>query len=614
MSSVPHWLRPFLLAVLLAGLVWSRISAPFACLLLLAPLLGLVDSRARRFLVAVGYSIGCLPALVPTLAAVLGDAPWRTAGVAALWVFLTAAPWLLARGRTTLGLVAAGFVALTLTALPPLGTLDPFGPLVGATAWSRGLGAWGLAAYALLFSFLLALSERPRSLLLRLSVGVLTASLLIGSGARSPHATASSLALGFSGSFGPEPQNLLSQKRRVRLLARLLARARTRHPTARVYVFPEFFLGRFDRGVARWLEPLARALARRGDEVIAGAAVPLARRASRVLWTDGAVAFGTVRVLLVTRQPAPLAEWHPWRSGSFPAYWWPWSTPVSGVKLGGFALPASHGGGRRVVVAVCYAQTLAWTWLWNMLEGPPILVAAPESFLWTQDRRPRRLEARLARAWGRLFAIPVILARALPPSARNRRGARAAPREKIVPTPRPAIGAGHATSGRHRDVDQVRGPTISTGHHARHPFVDELQKFPNAFNRRGTDPEAAAATQMELVGAEEGLKTHGIQRPSQGRPRGAVKETGLKPPRAPGLPPGHRLHGPLSGARRATDDVAIDTPDRARTKSGKETLDERRPGPERAQTLGLAQNGKADTGFGLAVKMGRHGQRAPWQG
>ena len=416
LPSGPRFLLPPFLAALLAALVWSRGAAPFAWLLFLAPLLGSAAPGWKRFLVALGYSLGCLAVLVPTLAAVLGDAPGRVAGTALLWVFLSAAPWLLARGRTAAGLFGEGLLALGLTALPPLGAIDPFSPAVGATAWAVGLGPWGLAAYALLFSVLLVLAGRPRSPPLWLAAGGLSVGLLVVGGSRLPRPSITT-AVGFSGSFGPEPRTLLAQRRRVVLLARLLAHARATDPAARVYVFPEFFLGRFDRGVARWLAPLDRALARRHAEAIAGAAVALTGPSGRTRWTDGAIAFGEDRAIVVTRQPAPLAEWRPWRNRSFPAYWWPWSVPPAGVRLGGFVEPTGRGGRRRIAVAVCYAQTLAWTWLWNTRGGPPAFVAAPESFLWTRARGPRRLEARLARAWGRLFAVPVVVARALPPSA-----------------------------------------------------------------------------------------------------------------------------------------------------------------------------------------------------
>jgi hypothetical protein len=610
------------LTALLAACVWSRLSAPFASLLLLAPLLGSVEAGRPRALVAAGYSCGCLPGLVPTLVAVLGGAPFAVVGVALVWVVLTALPWLCARGRTACGEFAGTVFALGLTTLPPLGAVDPFTPALGATSWATGLGAWGLAAYTLLFSALLVGFARPGSRSLKIAAGVIALGLVVATGQRPPRAPVSA-AVGFSGSFGPEPRSLPAQRQRVALLGRLLARAHVRDPEARLYVFPEFFLGRFDRGVARWIEPWAHRLAERHAEAVAGAAVAIAERSGRIRWTDGAVAFGEIRALIVTRQPAPLAEWRPWGGASFPAFWWPWSAPPAGLRLGTFTLPFRGGVRRRLAVAVCYAQTLAWTWLWNTWGRTPVLAAAPESFLWTRSHEPRRLENRLVRAWSRLFAVPVVVARSLPPSAPRavrdfpspsptREYGKTAPRNETVAAPRAAVRARHPSVGFDGDIDKVGRPAVVAGHHARNPLVDVAQKLPQTLDGRRPNAKLTAATKMQLIGAEKGFEIGGIPHPSERGPRRPVEEAGFEPPVAPDLPPRHRLGSPFPRARRAADDVAVDTADRTRTESGQKTLDERGTSTQRAQPFGLAQHGQAKTGLALAKNMGRHNQKTPY--
>ena len=482
-------------------------SVSLAWLLLLAPLLGRAEPGWERALVALGYSLGCLSALLAPLATVLRHEVLTVAAATLIWTLLTVAPWLLARGRSATMHFVGGLCALALTALPPLGAVDPLTPAVGATAWAEGLGAWGLAAYASLFSLLIVLTARPRSRPLWLCAAGLVLLLLFGA---TPHASLPSpRAVGLSGHWGAEPRSRAAQKRRIEFLSHLLERTCRAHPTARLYVLPEFFLGRFDRGVAHWLSPLARNLARHHSEAIAGAAVGLRDSSGGTRWTDGAVAFGESRALIVTRQPAPLAEWRPGQPGSFPTYWWPWSHPPAGTHLGGFVESYGHGGPRRIAVAICYAGTLAWTWLWSIRHGTPSLVAAPESFLWTRARGPRRLETRLVDAWGRLYAIPVVFARALPASARGGRTRVLSTRargQKPVPAPRPTVRAGHPPIGLHGDVDQVARAAIVAGHHTGQALIHVAEKLPNALDRRRSDAQRPAAALMQPVGAEKRLE------------------------------------------------------------------------------------------------------------
>lgn len=409
-------------SVCLGALVWIPHGDSLGFLIVLAPLIGGARSTGARFCVALSYSIGCLSALLPTLSHLVPSDCLDLVLAATLWCVVTASPWLLIRTGYKTSTFVTAVIALIATAFPPVGVIDPFSPLVAATDLAPGLGLLGLVITTVSFAFLILMTvddgwfPYPS----RYLVGLLGLSLLpwILPPVHRAHTALDPIAL--SGYFGQEPHTLVAQRARIDQLSRLITAVQRRHPQAKLFVFPEFFLGRFDRAVATWLRPISLNLAHHDQEGIAGAVIALpSKHGKRVVWTDGVVAFGWYRALVATRQPAPLAEWRPWNVSRFPAFWWPRKKLRDGILLGriDYDLRRARDTRIRIAVSICYAGTLAWTWLWNELSfrTTPTLVIAPESFLWTRNTQPRLLEARLVRAWGRLYGVRVLIARAEPP-------------------------------------------------------------------------------------------------------------------------------------------------------------------------------------------------------
>ena len=96
------------------------------------------------------------------------------------------------------------------------------------------------------------------------------------------------------------------------------------------------------------------------------------------------------------RVPAPGGMWNPLRpKGSFAA------------DL--FAPGTIDVGGQRAAILICYGQLLAWLMLRSAIEHPTLLIAISNE-AWTSATVVPRVQRACARAWARLFGLPLISA------------------------------------------------------------------------------------------------------------------------------------------------------------------------------------------------------------
>ena len=65
--------------------------------------------------------------------------------------------------------------------------------------------------------------------------------------------------------------------------------------------------------------------------------------------------------------------------------------------------------GQRVAVLICYEQLLVWPMLRSALERPTLLIAASNE-AWTAATRVPAIQHGCARAWARLFGLPLVSA------------------------------------------------------------------------------------------------------------------------------------------------------------------------------------------------------------
>jgi len=66
-------------------------------------------------------------------------------------------------------------------------------------------------------------------------------------------------------------------------------------------------------------------------------------------------------------------------------------------------------GGERAVILICYEQLLAWPMLRSAVEHPTLLIAISNE-AWTFRSVVPRVQQACARAWARLFGLPLISA------------------------------------------------------------------------------------------------------------------------------------------------------------------------------------------------------------
>jgi len=66
-------------------------------------------------------------------------------------------------------------------------------------------------------------------------------------------------------------------------------------------------------------------------------------------------------------------------------------------------------GGQRAAILICYEQLLAWPMLRSAAEHPTLLIAISNQ-TWTTTTVVPRVQQACARAWARLFGLPLISA------------------------------------------------------------------------------------------------------------------------------------------------------------------------------------------------------------
>jgi apolipoprotein N-acyltransferase len=160
---------------------------------------------------------------------------------------------------------------------------------------------------------------------------------------------------------------------------------------ARFLVFPE-------GAVRRWTEATdafwSRALDGSQKTVLLGAgqAIPGSSQ-----YFNSVVIFGKEpRENVHQRIPVPGGMWNPLR-------------PKGMFAADLFAPGTVDVGGQRAAILICYEQLLAWPMLRSAVEHPTLLIAISNE-AWTSGTVVPRVQQACARAWARLFGLPLISA------------------------------------------------------------------------------------------------------------------------------------------------------------------------------------------------------------
>lgn len=158
-----------------------------------------------------------------------------------------------------------------------------------------------------------------------------------------------------------------------------------------VLVFPEGAVRHWTAATDAFWEA---ALAGSGKTLFVGAAEPIP--GSPQLHNSVIVVGDRRKTAVRQRIPVPGGMWNPLH-------------PEGNFALDLFAPGTVDIGGQRAAILICYEQLLTWPMLRSALERPTVLVALSNE-AWTTGTTIPRGQHACARAWARLFGLPLLSA------------------------------------------------------------------------------------------------------------------------------------------------------------------------------------------------------------
>jgi apolipoprotein N-acyltransferase len=156
-------------------------------------------------------------------------------------------------------------------------------------------------------------------------------------------------------------------------------------------VFPEGAVRLWtDATQAAWTDFLAGT----GKTLLLGAARPIA----------GSPTYNN-SVVIVGREPHPPTD----QRIPVPGGMWNSLRRKGAFALNLFGAGTVEVGGERAAILICYEQLLTWPVLRSAVESPTLLIAMSNE-VWTANTVVPRVQHACARAWARLFGLPLISA------------------------------------------------------------------------------------------------------------------------------------------------------------------------------------------------------------
>jgi hypothetical protein len=385
-SSIRHWtLGSSLLAALVGAVAWSGLIACVPLSFCFLPLVLLQTKRGEAYKVAVAYYAGSTWPLVPGantffrphhpfwLALML----WLTASV------LLAIPWGLFHFRSWPARFWSVPLALAATSLPPLGLIGWASPLTSAGILFPGTGWLGISAVLFLPW---GMTYRPR-VGLPLGGALVALANVIYPGDPPPPLTWEAVNTTFGRSELERTDPIIEFQHADWIQQRALS------SSAKVIVFPETAVPRWNDATEAFWEPTLLALGASGKTIVFGATVPVAASSQRF---NGVIVRGASEPpLFCQRIPVPISMWKPLSQDGFPLR--PWGHGSLGVA------------GERAGILVCYELLIVWPVLTASLEHPTILIGVANDYWASQTCIPAAQRAALT-AWARLFRLSKLMA------------------------------------------------------------------------------------------------------------------------------------------------------------------------------------------------------------
>lgn len=367
------------------ALTWSGqvttlpLSFIFVVLVLVQP------NRRAAYCVALSYYSASSWSLVPGAHAFFGANPGFCAGIM-LWLMssvLLATPWGLFYFQTWPARFWSAPLALAVTALPPVGLIGWASPLTSAGVLFPGTGWLGIGAVLFLPG---AMVRHPRWGVPAAGALMALSNAIYPGAPRSPARwEAIDTTFGRSELERPDPLHEFQNAEWIQ--------QRALNSKARVVIFPETIVPRWNEATEVFWEPTLRELADCGKTIALGSTVVVSSGLGRVnamiIRGAGAPASFSQRI------PPPVSMWKPFSDSGFP------------LRLSGAS--TARLGGERAGFLICYELLLSWPVLSASLDHPTILIGVANDYWASQTRIPAVQRAALT-AWAQLFSLPRLMA------------------------------------------------------------------------------------------------------------------------------------------------------------------------------------------------------------
>lgn len=375
--SVP-FLASLAIASTIGAVAWTGAYWRIGLAVLVPVLIFTQQSRSNAAVVAFAYfGVASWPLLAAAASFGIAAPPlvWFVASV------ILVAPWLALWSSNRKQCMWRCPLALSLSAVPPIGLINWASPLVSSGVMLPGTAWFGLTAIALLPGLLLQRTARFPT-----AVMALLACAASNIGFVQPKKPDSFATL--STNFG----NPTTAERRLQVEEKLQAAAL--RADAAVVIFPEAIVKRWSNATEAFWEPTIQRLQVAGRTALIGAGVSIHgsdayRNELIAVGADAPPAF-------IQRIPVPLGMWNPFATaGSVP------------LHLSGSGTLTIRG--KTAAVLICYEQLLVWPMIRSALERPNLLIGIANQFWTIHTSIPTAQQACLT-AWSRLFDLPVLTA------------------------------------------------------------------------------------------------------------------------------------------------------------------------------------------------------------
>ncbi len=357
------------------GQIWAiPLSLMAPCLIAVQP-----NRMVAGFTALVYYGMASLPVIA------VSEVYWPSKGVLAIALWFAAAavlafPWIVFWTRQPALKPFAATAAVLLSSVPPLCFVGWASPLVSAGILFPGSAWFGIAAVAALPGLLIHRTARIVGLL-----AATTASIILNAGSKTID-----IPMGWEA----EMTRIHRSRQQASLndffiedqLQRMVMQSR-----ARILIFPEGAVRHWTEATDVFWSP---ALDGTPKTVLIGAGQAIA--GSSQYYNSVVILGKKPREAVHQRIPVPGGMWNPLR---------PKGTFAADV----FAPGTVDVGGQRAAILICYEQLLAWPMLRSAVEHPTLLIAISNE-AWTSGTVVPRVQQACARAWARLFALPLISA------------------------------------------------------------------------------------------------------------------------------------------------------------------------------------------------------------